>query len=492
MMARNFSTNARLRLRDPEARAYWALTLLLAAAFLLGGSARGDAASLIVLRPLAALLAGLGVWQLRLRQIQDQKLMLGMALAVTALPIVQLVPLPFAIWTSLPGRQQVADLDRIAGIGQIARPISLVPDATLNALLSLLVPLAALILGAQLGRQARAQLLPVLLILVGLSALLGVAQIVNGPASQLYLYDITNPGSAVGLFANRNHQALLLAASLPMLALWSTRDSAANLLKLLGAAVAVLGLIPLILITGSRSGAIAGLVALLLIGLVARYPFPPTASHPAARRGLQRVPKFVVLGGAGLAASGLAALTVMVGRAEAWERLQTIFQGDDLRFRIVPTLVQILPKYWPFGTGLGSFEKIFQAEEPDGLLSPVYMNHAHNDWLETALTGGLPAVILLLIAAACTAVCVFRQFLSKSGRAAPNRLARLGLSVILLTALASASDYPLRTPLWQAVFIVAVLWVSCPMPQFETLTAASENQLDFDRDEASEITYAAS
>ncbi len=39
--------------------------------------------------------------------------------------------------------------------------------------------------------------------------------------------------------------------------------------------------------------------------------------------------------------------------------------------------------------------------EPDALLRADYANHAHNDWLEVALTGGLPA--LLILAAACLA-----------------------------------------------------------------------------------------
>ena len=490
MIALKLPAGVRRRLHEPEACAFWALALLLTATFLLGGSARGDTETLIILRPLAALLAGLGCWQLRLEHLHNHKLVLAMALALTAVPLLQLVPLPYAIWTSLPGRQQVVDIDRVAGLGQIARPISLVPDATLNALLSLQVPLAALILGVQLGTKARAQLLPVLLVLIGASALLGLLQIAGEPASPLYLYDITNPGSAVGLFANRNHQALLLAAALPMLALWATSKPRSSLLQLVGGGAGLLGLIPLILITGSRAGAIAGLVALLSLGFVTRYPTPPAAPSPAPRSRSLRVPKLVVLGGAGVAALGLAVLTIAAGRAEAWERLLTVLSEDDLRYRIVPTLIQIIPKYWPFGTGLGSFEKIFQAEEPDALLSPVFMNHAHNDWLETALTGGLPAVLLLVIAVACAVISAFRQFLSKSGRSAPNRLARLGLIVIGLTALISASDYPLRTPLLQAVFVVAVLWASCPLPQFETETVLQVNQVDVDRNEANEFAYA--
>src|SRR5512143_1162950 len=40
----------------------------------------------------------------------------------------------------------------------------------------------------------------------------------EGPGGNLYLYRITNIGEAVGLFANRNHLAGFLAASLPVAA----------------------------------------------------------------------------------------------------------------------------------------------------------------------------------------------------------------------------------------------------------------------------------
>src|SRR3546814_18783044 len=53
---------------------------------------------------------------------------------------------------------------------------------------------------------------------------LGLAQVIGPRDGPLYLYEITNNGSAVGLFANRNHQAALLACLFPMLAVYASID----------------------------------------------------------------------------------------------------------------------------------------------------------------------------------------------------------------------------------------------------------------------------
>lgn len=472
---------------NPQSRAFWALVLLLAAAFGLGGSARGDVVSLMALRPLAAGLLGFAVWQLRLAQVRQHKFILAMAVTTVALPVLQLVPLPETIWSHFPGRQQVVDIDQVAGLGKIARPLSLVPDATLNALLSLVVPLAALVLGIQLDRTARERLLPVLLGLIGASAFIALLQTLGGLDGRLYFYDVTNRGSAVGLLANRNHQAVLLAMAVPMLALLAAKPDENWLFRMVGALIAVLVLLPLILITGSRAGAIVGLLALLSVGLVFPLRFGPAA---AARVFDRKVPRIWAYAGpvcaAGLAL-GLIGLTVHLGRADAFERLATTLRADDLRFRIIPAVAEMIQRYWPTGTGLGSFEQIFQANEPDALLGPVYMNHAHNDWLETALTGGLLGICLLAAACVSTACGMVRGCLRRTDGAAPDRFARVGLIVIALAGIASISDYPLRTPLFEAVFIVAVLWASCPLPRYETLAGNRQNHSDIGCDESNRL-----
>ena len=473
----------------PSSCAFWLLAILLIAAFILGGSARGDVQSLIILRPLAAVMLGVGLWKLKFEHFRRNKFLAAMMLAILALPMIQLIPLPYAMWSHFSGRQLVVEIDLVAGLGQIARPISLAPDATLNSLLSLLVPSAVFVLGVQLDKAALDRLLPVLLGLAGVSALIGLVQTLDMPNGPLYFYDITNPGSAVGLFANRNHQALLLAMALPMLGVWASEHDQVGPVRKVGAIVGVLALLPLILITGSRAGAISGLLALLSIFLIVprRSPNQPGASLRGRPWNVQAI---AARAGAIALVSGLIALTVLLGRAEAWDRFQSIFRDDDLRFRILPTLAGMFLKYWPLGTGIGSFEKIFQANEPDELLGPVYMNHAHNDWLELPLTGGLPGACLLLVSIAATAASISRNFRRTTPSAQPDPFARLGLIVILLAGFASLSDYPLRTPSLASVFVVAVLWASCPLSRYGAWTGPSENQSDQDRNESKKRQHA--
>jgi O-antigen ligase len=84
------------------------------------------------------------------------------------------------------------------------------------------------------------------------------------------------------------------------------------------------------------------------------------------------------------------------------------------------------------------------------------MNQAHNEPMQLAIEGGVPALILLLL------------FLSWWGRAAwriaapadPGRrraIARAALSATVLLMLSSLVDYPLRTPLLGAVFAIACI-----------------------------------
>jgi O-antigen ligase len=155
----------------------------------------------------------------------------------------------------------------------------------------------------------------------------------------------------------------------------------------------------------------------------------------------------------------LTIVTVWFGRAEAWDRLLATDPADELRVAILPILFDLTWTYFPVGAGIGSFESVFRLNEPDVLLAPTYMNHAHNDWLEVALTGGIPAVILLLIALVAFVVRATPLF-SRQLKPTPSLcLARLGSVLILLLAIASSSEYPLRTPSLACLFVVASLWM---------------------------------
>jgi O-antigen ligase len=122
----------------------------------------------------------------------------------------------------------------------------------------------------------------------------------------------------------------------------------------------------------------------------------------------------------------------------------------------------LIQKYFPFGSGFGSFVEVFQLDEPLRYLKPTYVNHMHNDWLEILLTGGLPAVAILLFAIAgylSTSVALFRR---RDADRREVKMARLAAVLILILALASITDYPLRTPSMMAFLAVLCLWFTAP------------------------------
>ena len=443
-----------------------ALCLLLVAVFLMGGGARADIQSLALLRPLAILLLFYGMARLDRGHIAANRFVLATALLSVLLLVLHLVPMPPHWWASLPHRELVGDIDRVAGLGLVWRPLSLAPDATWNALFAAMVPCAALVLGVQLDARERHMLLWPVLLLGGLSAVLAIAQITGPANSPLALYKVTNDGAAVGLFANRNHQALLLATLLPVLAVWAAGRKSAGPDSRIRPFVALLAgaaLLLLLLVTGSRAGLLLAAIALASIGPMV----PQTAAQRFFRAAGPRTRLWTSLALAGLAAALalLVALALWRGRGLALERLLESTPGEDMRFMILPSLLPMIRAYLPFGSGLGSFERVFQMHEPDGLLRPSYANHVHNDWLELALTGGIPALVLLLVALAAFLVRGRALFANGLGASAELRLARLGLAVILLAALASLGDYPLRVPSLACFFVLGVLWMSCPLPK---------------------------
>ena len=167
------------------------------------------------------------------------------------------------------------------------RPLTLSPDRTLNAFAALIPATAIGLITFALDFRGRMLIARLLAGIACASAILGLIQLGAGGTS-LHLYQTTSENSAVGLFANRNHQAVLMACALPIVAAlasikthqedWSNRHSAlailAALLLLMGAAA-----------TGSRMGLLLGgfgLAAAIIIYLVTSRVTESTQSR--ARR----------------------------------------------------------------------------------------------------------------------------------------------------------------------------------------------------------------
>lgn len=439
-----------------EVLPFWAIIAFLTLAFFTGGAARSDVQSLIVLRPAAIVFCGIGLLTLNWGHVRAHRLLFAMTVAIFVLVLFHLVPLPPSVWSALPGRGFVSQVDKAASLGQVWRPLSMIPGATWNAFYSLFVPAGVLILGAQLTREQRFQLLPILIGLGLLSGFWGLLQSIGDPRGPLYLYRITNNGSAVGLFSNRNHQAALLAMLFPMLAVYASAgvrtEEQAKLRGGIGLAAGVV-LVPLLLVTGSRAGLVLGLMGLVMAALLYRKP---QIAVPKKRKVRKFDPRYAL---AAFSVIFLGAVTVIMSRAEALQRLLTAGPSEDLRFQAWVPIAQAAWKYFPAGSGIGAFVEVYQIDEPYELLTPQYFNHAHNDWLEIYMTAGLPGILLILLALIVFGRAVLSAFLGMAKAQRDGRFAQLGGGLICILLLGSIGDYPLRTPVLSALFVVAWLWL---------------------------------
>jgi O-antigen ligase len=442
-----------LRWLRPE----WLLPLFVAFVFLTGGSARHDVASLPLLRGLSATVL-VAVLALHWQQIAEVRRPL-LAVAVAALVVlIQIVPLPHGIWTLLPGHDIVEQVDAATGVGAIARSWSLNPFGSWNALFSLLVPAAALVCLAASGEAAGRPLVTFLLIIITIAAVFGIFQLVGNGQSATYFYRITNRDSAVGLMANRNHHALLLACAMPLIALWMShwRGRARSFVGYqITAGVALALLFPLIALTGSRAGLVLG-----AIGFVAALCLYHAPDYARTRRDVRVLQIDVRIIWTAMVV-GLLGLSLLAGRATSFDRLVSMSTQEIDRVALLPTLWRMVTDYFPFGSGAGSFVPLFKIVEPEALLNPSYYNHAHNDFVELLIEHGIFGAILIIVAAlawARAAVSIWRAD-ETARRSFRWRAGATGLWIVLLCAVASIVDYPLRVPSFQLLVAICVLWI---------------------------------
>ena len=453
-----------MTLPSRETTALWALVALVAVTFLTGGGAREDLLSLVFLRPLAMLALAAGVVLLPRRAWSDNRALILAALAVPAITALHLVWLPPALWHALPGRELAEQIDRAVGHAGAWRPLSLVPYRTVNALLAFTVPLAGLFLALAVPRRRLAAVVYVVLAAAVLSAVIGLLQTIGGAGNGFYFYRVTNEGSAVGLFANRNHNAVLLALAFPLIAATtSLLPGTAEQLRLRewGAAGFAVLMLPFLFATQSRAGLLLGAICLAL----AVWTYRPPSEYLQSRRAKAKFDPRLLFGAAAVVAVGL--LSAIMLRTSAIQRLASLGRTDDeLRFRVWGPIWRMVGDYFPFGSGNGTFVEAFWIGESDALLKPTFLNHAHNDWLEIVLTGGLPLLAAVLVGG----FVVVRQGIAFIRGASTSRqavLRRLGLVVVAVMALSSLYDYPLRVPSLALLFAVAAVWLAGREPAAE-------------------------
>lgn len=410
-------------------------------ALLLGGASAAGYAANLVLQLAALPLIGWSLWTLR----NDPPSGPGRALllftaALVAFCLLQLVPLPPAIWAALPGRGWVVRNFALLQSPLPWLPLSLAPDRSLASLLWLLPAIAALLamvaLGAFRARWVAWTVVAGTAVAVGLGAL----QLVGNGA---YLYAVTNRGTAVGFFANANHHATLLLASIPFIAALQAQAGRRTRSRRNGSAIAVLT---------------AAAFAVVAVGLLTNHSLAGVglcvpvalASFLFIRRDRTGVRPWL-LGLAGLIS--VSAIVVIVLGPFGNNLIGEQRENADLsRQTSITRTLHAAGEYLPFGSGVGSFLAIYRTQEPAETTTRTYMNHAHSDWAELALETGVPGLVF----AAAFLWWWCRRVGAIWGADEVDRFGRAAAIASATIMVHSLVDYPLRTAALSTLFAVCL------------------------------------
>jgi O-antigen ligase len=346
--------------------------------------------------------------------------------ATLLLPLLQVVPLPPAIWQALPGREFAVQSLELTGGSQVWKPFSLDPNRTAIAFFALVPALAILVTAWQLSREDKRGLL-ILVVACGLAVvLLGAQQLATGNRHLVFYAQTYGSADLQGTFANRNTGGLMLNVALvTLVAVFPLRQIRA--IWTLGGAATVLLLVVGVVLTRSRSS-----MALLLVPAALALWRWLRWRRPALNR------RTVLLAGAlVLVLAGGASLLASNQRVQsAFGRFDTV--EDEQR-------VVAAGRYWPVGSGIGSFDDVFQPDEALENLSYGRAQRAHDDFLEATLESGVVGIALVLGWAV-----VLGRFGLQALRRGSTGLAAAG--TFALVALQSITDYPLRSQTMLCLF----------------------------------------
>jgi O-antigen ligase len=414
-------------------RTGWLAAFALAASIVLGGGGSPAPMAEIALQLVVALVVA--AWLLTPDRPAVPRSARIVAALLICVPVLQLAPLPPALWHVLPGRAQAAEALALVGQDGTWRAWSLAPDRTLASVLAILPAGAMVMLSASLDRTGATRLL--LIVLGGglLTLLVGAAQLSGGPGSPFRFYE---PESLFldGFQANHNSAADVLlialvaanAAIRELAAAGRLPDRRGVVLGLAGGLTLLIGLG--VVLTNSRAG-----IALLPVAL--------GASLVVLRPWLSFSPRAIGAWTAATAAAGAIAV-VAAARNDALARVVARFGiGPDMRPDLWRDSLFTARQYFPFGTGMGDFVPAMLANERLGAVRELVPNRAHNEILELAVEAGAFGLIAWAVIAAIV-LNALRTTLRRVDPG-PKGLAIFAGSALLILTLHSLVDYPFRS-----------------------------------------------
>ena len=417
------------------------LALILALAPVVRGGNRPVA--LLVLETLSVLLLTLTLADRgHLRAVPRAPLVLLVLLL--ALPGLYLIPIPFDLWRELPGRGHYASAMAIAlgGAHVSHMPATLDAESTWYSWLALLCPAAVFLAVVAAPRERCRGLANLFLGVAALEALLGLVQFGQGPSSILRL-GWEAGGNAIGTYANRDHLAGLLEMALPMaIALWvaslgrgvtDARSGGwrARLLRVEGRSL-LYGFLALLILVGliftqSRTGVALSILLVFLTTIL--FSFKLGGSNAYGLVGSL----FVV---------GLS-VAVMIGLVPVLERFTTD-PMHDARWGIYAATWTAIKVFFPLGSGVGTYAEVFQRFQTADL-SGMFVNNAHDDYLEWLMEGGAAAAALVVAFLGLYLVRWFSVYTRGTWRTHNFIQVAAGLGVLAM-AMHSLVDFNLHIP----------------------------------------------
>jgi O-antigen ligase len=419
---------------------FWLCALLLGGCLVFGGGGGWFGDSLLQVFSLLVLLISASRLLMK-PEMLDVPLLLVLG-GILLLAVIQLVPLPPAIWQQLGGRAELVQQMAALGIHPGWHPLTLSPTATERSLLSVLPGVAICLSVMTMATGSRTRLVVLLCLFAVLSLMLQLAQIASGEGSVLRFYGTAQGTSAGGFYANSNHFACMLAMVIPLSValLVSTLRARSVGRRTSLAKPAILSLmIGALLIgvpdTGSRAGlalgalAVAGSLGLLL------------------RAGLGRRIVYSLI--------GVGVLGLLLVTAYGLDPVLSRMNQDaatDARWAMHATTLEAARHFGPLGSGLGTFVSAYQAVEHERDMLPEYVNYAHSDYHELLLEAGWPGMALIGIFLGWYLWRSTTTWMRSTASPDALNLARAASIAIFVVLVHSWVDYPLRNTATLALF----------------------------------------
>ena len=431
------------RLHQAVAPAYLFLCLIL------GGSAQGVWSNL-ALQIIAVALLAWAAWTSDAEPVGAAGRRLIWIFSITLLLIgIQLIPLPPQIWGQLPGRSIVRDGYAILGMQSPWLPMTMAADETWLTVLRLLPAAAVLAIMIRLNAYRLSWIAGAVVAGAVCGILLGALQVTGeaGPNSPYYFYRRSNFGAATGFFANSNHMASLLVVTVPFLfAMLAANQSGTSRdrLQRRTAAYFLVGIALVLTLLGlALNGSLAG------FGLI----IPVIAASALLLVGWRRQRRWLAIPALLLVAAIIGGLALPIGGRE--DPLGAT-ASVETRGEITAKSWDAGKQYFPFGSGLGTFEKVYRLQEDPTAVDRVYVNHAHNDYLELIVELGLPGLILIAGFLAWWVTTAAKRWRDNLGDLY-GKAAIIASAALLAHSLV---DFPLRTPALSVLFAATLALIS--------------------------------